>query len=73
MRGDPALGPHWRANRRGEDDEALWFDPAVTDPMAVLPYLRPYPAEAMEDYAVSQLVLSVRNDGPELVRPRAGS
>ena len=68
MRGDPALGPHWRANRRGEDDEALWFDPAVTDPMAVLPYPRPYRAEAMEGYPVSPLVSLVRNDGPELVR-----
>ena len=44
-------------------------DPGVFDPLAVLPCLRPYPAEAMEDYAVSPLVSSVRNDGPELVRP----
>ncbi len=51
------------------DDEALWLDPDVTDPTAVLPCLRPYPAAAMEGYAVAPLVSSVRNDGPELVRP----
>ena len=51
------------------DDEALWLDPNVTDPLAVLPCLRPYPAEAIEGYAVSPLVSPVRNDGPELVRP----
>ena len=52
-------------------DEALWLDPDVTDPRAVLPWLRPYPAEAMEGYPVSPLVSSVQNDGPELVRPLA--
>ena len=61
--------PDRRGNGRGEDDEALWLDPDVTDPPAVLPCLRPYPAEAMESYAVAPLVSSVRNDGPELVRP----
>ena len=53
------------------DEEALWLDPDVADPVAVLPCLRPYPAEAMEGYPVAPLVSSVRNDGPELVRPLA--
>ena len=35
----------------------------------MLPCLRPYPAEAMDGYPVTPLVSSVRNDGPELVRP----
>ena len=51
------------------DDEALWLDPDVTDPLALLPCLRPYPAEATDGYTVPPLVSSVRNDGPELVRP----
>ena len=51
------------------EEEALWLDPGVTDPPAVLPCLRPYPAEAMDGYTVAPLVSSVRNDGPELVRP----
>ncbi len=55
------------------EDEALWLDPDVTDATAALPWLRPYPAEAMEGFPVSPLVSSVRNDGPELVRPLAVS
>ena len=43
----------------------------MTEPLSVLPCLRPYPAEAMEGYPVALLVSSVRNDGPELVRPLA--
>ena len=39
-----------------------------TGPLAVLPCLRPYPAEAMDGYTVTSLVSSVRNDEPELVR-----
>lgn len=35
--------------------------------------LRPYPAEALEAYPVAAAVGNVRNDGPELVEPRAGS
>ena len=31
--------PDRRGNGRGEDDEALWLDPDVTDPPAVLPCL----------------------------------
>ena len=38
---------------------------------AVLPCLRPYPAEALDGYAVVPLISSVRNDGPEPVRPLA--
>ena len=54
-------------------DEALWLDPNVTEPLSVLPCLRPYPDEAMGGYPLGPLVSSVRNDGPELVRPLAGS
>ena len=50
-------------------DEATWLDPTEGDPLAVLPALRAYPAERMEAYSVAPLVSSVRNDGPELVRP----
>ena len=47
-------------------------DPGVFDPLAVLPCLCPYAAQAMEGYTVGLLVSSVRNDGPGLVRPLAG-
>jgi putative SOS response-associated peptidase YedK len=50
-------------------DEPLWLDPSATDPRTVLPCLRPLPAERMEAFPVGPLVSSVRNDGPELIRP----
>ena len=51
------------------DDEALWLDGAVTDPAAVLGYLRPYLAQEMEAYPVGPLVSSAWNEGPELLQP----
>ena len=42
-------------------NEALCLDPEVTDPLGVLPCLRPYPAEAVGSYAVAPLVSSVRH------------
>lgn len=53
------------------EDEAVWLDPSVTDPTALLGCLRPYPAEEMAAYPVSDRVSSVRNDGPELIEPVA--
>jgi putative SOS response-associated peptidase YedK len=51
------------------DAEAAWLDPQVIDGGAVLPLLRPFPAERMEAYPVSTLVSSPQNDGPALVEP----
>jgi putative SOS response-associated peptidase YedK len=51
------------------EDERLWLDPALTNPEAVLPLLRPYPSEAMTAWAVRPLVNRVANDGPELLVP----
>jgi putative SOS response-associated peptidase YedK len=51
------------------EDEALWLDPEVTDPAAVLGCLGPYRDELMTAYPVSTLVSSVGNQGPELIRP----
>jgi putative SOS response-associated peptidase YedK len=36
---------------------------------ALLPYLRPFPAELMEAHPVSMLVSSADNDGPALIEP----
>lgn len=52
-------------------DARTWIDPAVTDTAAVMPLLRPYPADAMEAYPVGPAVSSARNDGPQLVMPLA--
>ncbi len=51
------------------DDEALWFDSAVTDPLVVLGCLRPYPTHEMEAYPVGPLVSSAWNEGAELIEP----
>jgi len=50
------------------EDEAAWLDPDA-DPRDLHALLRPYPAEAMEAYAVSRLVNSPRVDTPEVLRP----
>ena len=49
------------------DAEKAWLDPSLADPAALLPFLRPPPAERMEVYRVSSLVSSSQNDGPALV------
>jgi putative SOS response-associated peptidase YedK len=49
--------------------EAAWLDPAETRAAAVLPLLRPYPAERMATYRVSTAVNSKRNEGPALIAP----
>ncbi len=51
------------------DVEAAWIDPELTEAPAVLDLLHPYPPEQMEAYAVSSLVSSARNEGPELILP----
>jgi putative SOS response-associated peptidase YedK len=54
------------------EDEGRWVDAGVTDPAAVLPCLRPLPAELMEAYPVSALVSSPDNEGAQLVEPVTG-
>jgi len=54
------------------DDEGRWTDARVTDPAAVLPCLRPLPADRMEAYPVSTLVSSPGNEGRRLVEPVSG-
>jgi putative SOS response-associated peptidase YedK len=46
--------------------EALWLDPRM-DGAALMPHLRPLPAERMEAFPVSTLVSSPQNDGPALI------
>jgi putative SOS response-associated peptidase YedK len=44
------------------EDYSRWLDPAVQQAEAILPLLRPYPAEAMEAYAVSPRVNNPARD-----------
>jgi putative SOS response-associated peptidase YedK len=50
-------------------DQAAWLDPENNKAAELL---RPFPAEAMEAYAVGASVGNPRNDGPELVAPLSG-
>jgi putative SOS response-associated peptidase YedK len=49
--------------------EAVWLDPAISDPARLLPLLQPYPAERMRAYPVSGAVNSVAHDGAALIAP----
>jgi len=51
------------------EDEARWLDPAQTDPLQLLPLLKPYPSELMEYYPVSRQVNSPRVDEPGNIEP----
>jgi len=51
------------------DVEAAWLDRGLVDAAALVPLLRPLPADRMAAYPVSALVSSSQNDGPELVEP----
>ncbi len=53
----------------GTDDEALWLDHDITSPAPLQHLLRPYSEALMEAYPVASPVSSVRNDGPNIVRP----
>lgn len=51
--------------------EAFWLDQTVEDPQELLPLLTPFPAKAMEAYAISTLVNSPKNDTPACLTPLA--
>jgi putative SOS response-associated peptidase YedK len=52
------------------EDYALWLDPSVKEPAAVLGLLQPFAPERMEAYPVEPEVNSPKNDGPALIRRR---
>ena len=51
------------------EDEALWLDRSITNASDLLPLLIPYPADAMEAYAVSRSVNAPTFDDPGLIVP----
>mgnify|MGYP001236571673 CR=1 FL=1 len=52
------------------EDEALWLDRTVTDIEKLKPLLKPFPAERMTVYPVSELVGNVQNDIPACIAKR---
>ena len=51
------------------EEEALWLDPEVDDPLLLTQLLVAYAAEDMKAYPVSPLVNSYRNDTPACIEP----
>jgi putative SOS response-associated peptidase YedK len=51
------------------ESQELWLDHDQHDVDELMPLLKPYPAETMEAYDVSNLVNSVKNDSPDVVMP----
>lgn len=52
-----------------KEDEEEWLNPDNIEPEHLLPLLKPYPAEEMEEWRVSNAAKNVRNEGPELIKP----
>jgi len=50
-------------------DEAAWLNPDITEPEQVLPLLKPFPAQDMEEWQVGDAARNPRNDYPELIKP----
>jgi putative SOS response-associated peptidase YedK len=51
------------------DDEETWINPDITEPEQLLPLLKPYPADKMEEWRVGDAARNPRNDYPELIQP----
>jgi putative SOS response-associated peptidase YedK len=47
----------------------LWLNRDAQEPADLAPVLRPYPADAMRAFPVSELVNDPKNDGPECLQP----
>jgi putative SOS response-associated peptidase YedK len=49
-------------------DEATWLNPDIVEPERLLPLLKPYPAEKMEEWRVGDAARNPKNDSPELIK-----
>lgn len=52
-----------------KEDEAEWLNPDTVEREHLLPLLKPYPADKMEEWQVSNVAKNVRNEGQELIKP----
>jgi putative SOS response-associated peptidase YedK len=50
-------------------EHQLWLDRTVNDPLDLQRLYQPYPSELLQEWTVTNLVNSPRNDGPELITP----
>lgn len=51
-------------------EHQIWLDRTVNDPLDLQRLYQPYPSELLQEWAVTNLVNSPRNDGAELIQPQ---
>ena len=51
-------------------EHQLWLDRSVNDPLDLQRLYQPYPSELLQEWTVTSLVNSPRNNGPELIKPQ---
>jgi putative SOS response-associated peptidase YedK len=51
------------------EDEAMWLDADIVEPERLLPLLKQYPAEKMEEWRVGDAARNPKNEYPELIKP----
>jgi putative SOS response-associated peptidase YedK len=52
-----------------KEDEEDWLNSDITEPERLLPLLKQYPDEEMEEWQVGDAARNLRNDYPELIEP----
>jgi putative SOS response-associated peptidase YedK len=52
-----------------KDDEETWLNLDIVEPEQLLPLLKPYPADKMEEWRVGDAARNPRNDNSELIKP----
>jgi putative SOS response-associated peptidase YedK len=52
-----------------KEDEETWLNPDIAESKQLLPLLKPYPADKMEEWHVGDAARNPRNDYPELIKP----
>jgi putative SOS response-associated peptidase YedK len=49
------------------EDEETWLNPDIVEPERLLPLLKQYPAEKMEEWRVGDAAKNPKNNSPELL------
>ena len=52
-----------------KEDEETWLNSDITEPEQLLPLLKPYPADQMEEWQVWDVARNPRNDSLDLIKP----
>ena len=51
------------------EDEETWLNPDISEPERLMPFLKQYPAEKMEEWRVGDAARNPKNDYPEVIKP----